>query len=65
MSKHLTTLALMIALIWSTAAVTIAYASPLPQDPRPSDEGVEVVEVAAIVAAATALIAARPRAAAP
>lgn len=39
MSKHLTTLALMIALIWSTAAVTIAYASPLPQDPRPSDEG--------------------------
>ena len=39
MSKHLTTLALMIALIWSTAAVTIAYAGPLPQDPRPSDEG--------------------------
>ncbi|MCB0162883.1 MAG: DUF11 domain-containing protein [Anaerolineae bacterium] len=39
MSKQLTTLALMIALIWSTATLSIAYAGPLPQDPRPSDDG--------------------------
>lgn len=39
MSKQLTTLALMIALIWSTAAVTNAFAGPLLQDPRPSDGG--------------------------
>lgn len=39
MSKYLTTLALIITLVCSMAYATTVAAGPLPQDPRPSDEG--------------------------